>query len=896
MGYQQTQLWQMAFETNNNDEYSESRSFLKNQLLSMRGKVSQLISGIPADCKDLTVHDITHLDALWETAQLISGDDWKLNPAEAFVFGAAALIHDAALTTLAYPGGKKELQSTQQWTDLSASYFSPLSKTDNDTSKKLDDVSESFILFEVLRRLHAEQASVLCTQSWDLQGGGSIYLIEDCELRESFGVTIGRIARSHHWDSERLQYDLKAHMGGSPRLPQDWTINEIKLACLLRCADAAQIDRTRAPIMLYAALGPKGHSDAHWKAQLKLNRPLLKKDSIYFTSSSSYSISESDAWWVTFDLAKILDKELRASNAILTNIEENTFAAQRVAGIDSARTFSNYVQTNKWHPIDASIRITDPLHIAKTLGGKNLYGSSTLVPFRELIQNATDAIRARRYIEKRRQDFGTIQITIEPHPQDSDMCLLHIDDNGIGMSERVLCTTLVDFGKSFWTSNLVLDEFPGLRGAQINHIGQFGIGFFSIFELSQDVTVTSRRFDLGHNEIKTLKFRGLITRPLLCEASPQDIPRDFNTRITACIRKTSIQQENIIKDEMLSPQRSRAPWRAEGRSASISLKSIIMSICAFIDVEVKFTDILNGDSFIHTPNIYEKSTKEFIEELMAIAKDKNCYYFSPETQVQPIKSADGDTFGRAALDIDCILKKRMQDIGYISIGGIATFSNGYRLSLDNTYIPYYGIITGKTERAARDIARACLPETAIRSWLKNQVDIIDKEILKKSEIMQIASFAFSSGISTDLPYAFHQGNTVTISELTKIISTINDCYIPINWRFDAWPEIIGYNELRPEYFETSLAKEVIVLAYGSDRILDEDDAKAIKKMDGKEINGSQVMSTWGLGRIFFNFLRETWATELKFEILRKPIFSTKILSLTQERWVLAISKLDKHEV
>jgi len=323
MGYQQTQLWQSAF-VQDPDNHREMRDLLKNQLLSMRDKVSSLISGIPADCKDLTVHDVTHLDALWETAQLICGENWYINPAEAFVFGAAILIHDAALTTLAYPNGKKGLQETDLWANISA-YYRTTNSQDRDAAPINSEI-EPVILFEVLRKLHAEQAAELCTRSWSLQGGrGEIYLIDDCELRESFGESIGRIARSHHWDAERLQYELTDNLGGSPQLPQEWTINEIKLACLLRCADAAQIDRTRAPILLYAALSPKGHSSLHWQAQLKLNRPSLKKDSIHFSSSSTYSSSEADAWWVVFDLAKILDKELRASNAILTNIEENSF-------------------------------------------------------------------------------------------------------------------------------------------------------------------------------------------------------------------------------------------------------------------------------------------------------------------------------------------------------------------------------------------------------------------------------------------------------------------------------------------------------------------------------------------------------------------------------------------
>lgn len=892
MGYQQTHLWQSAFSQNKETEHFEMRDFLKNQLLSMRDKVSSLISRIPSDCKDLTVHDITHIDTLWETAQLICGESWEINPAEAFVFGAAVLVHDAALTTLAYPNGKTGLQSTSLWADVSAQYQTATSEQGNNSHIASTIDNEPLILFEVLRKLHAEQAAELCTRSWSLpEGRGEIYLIDDCELRESFGESIGRIARSHHWDTEKLQYELADHLGGSPKLPQEWTINEIKLACLLRCADAAQIDRTRAPIMLYAALGPKGYSKLHWQAQLKLNRPSIKKDSIHFSSSSKYSSAESDAWWVAFDLAKILDKELRASNAILTTIEENSFLAQRVAGIDSPRTFSNYVKTDKWRPIDASIRITDPLHIAQTLGGKNLYGSSAIVPFRELIQNATDAIRARRIIENRGQDFGTIQITIEHHPQNEDLCLLHIDDNGIGMSERVLCTTLVDFGKSFWNSTLLCDEFPGLKGAKINHIGKFGIGFFSIFELSHDVKVTSRRYDSGYEATNSLEFRGLVTRPLLCKAHHEDIPKDFCTRITLSINKSAIQNKWIIKDPYYQRHFSGI-WYDENYE-KFSLKNALISMCAFLNVEVLFSDRRNGDNFSHLPHIYEKESSVFIDELLRLKIEKNCVFFDPDKSIQPIRSENGDSFGRAALDIDNILHRRRDNRGYISISGISTISSGNDLILNDTPIPYYGIVEGRTDRAARDFASICLPEAAIKDWLKCQLQMIDENVLNKSELMQIASFALSTGIPSQLPIAFHQWKTLSATELVKIISEVDSFYLPVNWRYEAWPEIIGYHGILPEYFDTPLVREVIVLSNGHERLLEEDDARTLKKEAGGPIDGVHLMQRWKNGRVFFNLLKETWKSELKFELRLKPIFSTKIISLSQQQWVLVVSKSEK---
>lgn len=61
----------------------------------VRERVRQLIQEIGAVLPDVTVHDITHVDALWRVAGEIAGGDYPLNPAEAFVLGGGFLLHDA---------------------------------------------------------------------------------------------------------------------------------------------------------------------------------------------------------------------------------------------------------------------------------------------------------------------------------------------------------------------------------------------------------------------------------------------------------------------------------------------------------------------------------------------------------------------------------------------------------------------------------------------------------------------------------------------------------------------------------------------------------------------------------------------------------------------------------
>ena len=115
---QVTGIWQNSFGVRT--EASPNVIRLTASLMSLRDKVEKLTSKIAESLPNLTVHDITHLDALWEVAGYIVGDDFPLNPLEAYIFGCAVLLHDAALCFQAYSGGLEGLRSTIQWRDAYA--------------------------------------------------------------------------------------------------------------------------------------------------------------------------------------------------------------------------------------------------------------------------------------------------------------------------------------------------------------------------------------------------------------------------------------------------------------------------------------------------------------------------------------------------------------------------------------------------------------------------------------------------------------------------------------------------------------------------------------------------------------------------------------------------------
>jgi HSP90 family molecular chaperone len=61
------------------------------------------------------------------------------------------------------------------------------------------------------------------------------------------------------------------------------------------------------------------------------------------------------------------------------------------------------VKTQGWTPVDARVHVSDVPSLIAQIGGAQLYRKDPSVPLRELIQNAADAVRARRALSGMRE-------------------------------------------------------------------------------------------------------------------------------------------------------------------------------------------------------------------------------------------------------------------------------------------------------------------------------------------------------------------------------------------------------------------------------------------------------------------------------------------------------------
>ncbi|MFQ1813625.1 ATP-binding protein [Aeromonas veronii] len=704
---QRTSLWSRTLGLKD-DAHHTIIDELRVSFLDFRTKCSILTSRIQGTLPNLTQHDITHLDALWEVAETICGEDYPINPLEAYIFGGAVLLHDSALCFEAYHNGILGVRETVDWKDAYSSLSDEMSAVD---AEKAAD-------FLALRALHAHQAEKLVNMSWtDPSTQQEIYLIENYTLRKAYGELIGQIAASHHWSIEDVQSKLSDQKGAIPGCPKQWRIDPIKIACLLRCADAAHIDNERAPDFLHALIKRRGISFSHWQAQNKLMPVDLDvSDStlstLIFNSTSDFNESESESWWIAYDTICMIDKEIRSSNALLESRQNMTppFRAKRVKGVESPETMSRFVKATGWDPCCAEIHVGNIEHLVNSLGGEKLYGNGCEkfeIVLRELIQNAADSIRARKNFEN--GYVGNIYIHLN---NEEDGLYLYVEDDGVGMSKRVLTGPLLDFGTSFWASSLVQTEFPGLRSSKFKSSGQFGIGFYSVFMAADQVTVSSRPWRGGYDSIWQLKFKnGLSLRPLLAKNAPSNFRHMVSTQVKLKLK------EGILTDLNKIEVRRNIMG---GCSLNVNINDYVSCLCAALDtsvyVKIDDSEYIEVHSDIRTAKNYTQwlkriSFSDYQSEEVNLKISRNA------VRLRPIREGD-IYYGLAAISIEA---SNTQD--FMSIATISNLAGNIDGRDSDDYIGY---IDYKPRSAQRDRGDFSAPKHVISSWVKEQIDILMK--------------------------------------------------------------------------------------------------------------------------------------------------------------------------
>ena len=373
---------------------------------------------------------------------------------------------------------------------------------------------------------------------------------------------------------------------------------------------------------------------------------------------------------------------------------------------------ARYIRTKGWEPTNSNVHVSDAAALVSRLGGEQLYGTTTSIErlkiaLRELIQNAADAITARRLIGE--SNFrGNIRIRLLKRQVEGRDVLI-VDDDGVGMSPKTLSEDLLDFGKSFWASDRASSEFPGLQAAKHSPIGRYGIGFFSIFMAGVSVRVFSRRFDGGLETVRCLSFdKGLSLRPTLSDQRPTDFGMDVSTRVELVLKPNA----------SVEPDRIEIPSGVSGQpSFHVPFNQYVAALVCGIDVPItlKFDSF---DSRIHDG--FPPKAERYVEWLRSLSyatEDVNqpARWLANVDSPRLRKIGDGDNcYGLAAIRTRQVVSHDFMSAK--SVGGFAVHDvNG----------AFVGLLDYLPNSARREPGEIAAPKHAIDSWLAEQVTLLE---------------------------------------------------------------------------------------------------------------------------------------------------------------------------
>lgn len=603
------------------------------------------------------------------------------------------------MSLAAYPGRLAEVKTTIAWKDAIAR-LAPTSEEGSDERFDAENPPDSIvrrILPDVLRRLHAEHAEDIAEQTWRSADGSHVHLVEDSELRQFYGPTIGQIAHSHWWSVQKLEQEFSDDLGALANRTRN-RVDRIKLARLLRVADALHLDSRRAPRFLRAIITPSGLSALHWSFQERLAKPHIELDAVVFTTGQPFGREHAEAWWLAYDTLNAADRELREVDLLLQSRNREVLKARRVKGAGSPDILSRTVQVRGWRPVDTRLQVSDVPRIVENLGGTKLYGKDPTVSLRELIQNAADAVQARRKFQNRPENWGLITVRLLSA---KDGTWLIIEDNGIGMSEQVLTGPLLDFGMSFWRSPLATEEFPGLMAAGMHAIGRFGIGFFSVFMLGSVVRVYSRRCDKGQDTGRLLEFRGGTRfRPILSPISGEPVPVDGGTRIEILLKYNIDEADGLLH---VSPH----------NKGTMSLHSLVGAIAPNLDVAIDVIEQEGAQQVVRPGDWLKISDLDLVRRLdPALKPDQTGTPKADRALMQPLKDVSGQVYGRAFISPSTYV--------FSNSGGWVTISGLRATRVRNVQ----GVLLGEAVTAARDAAQPLATREALAKWASTQAEKI----------------------------------------------------------------------------------------------------------------------------------------------------------------------------
>ncbi|KUK72686.1 ATP-binding protein [Methanobacterium sp. 42_16] len=279
------------------------------------------------------------------------------------------------------------------------------------------------------------------------------------------GYFIGKICLGHRKE------DLHDTNLFPPIYPyKEHKINIPLLASLLRVADELDITFERTPRLIYDNFDINNEkSKAEWKRHLQV---------FGVTATGNNSFIQCNARCKDPNIHRTLKRLELKINDQLTELPDHMHEHHAFTK-ELPRKFKMEIENEgyEYHNFKFSV---DNKAILELLMGENLYKSKDEC-IRELLKNSIDACRFRQ---------ETIKISYKPEitfELTSNNEKLVVTDNGMGMDKVIIEEYLTKIGRSFYSSENVLNHELGFHP-----LNELGIGFLSCFMIANKIIIDTK--------------------------------------------------------------------------------------------------------------------------------------------------------------------------------------------------------------------------------------------------------------------------------------------------------------------------------------------------------------------------------------------------------------------
>ena len=313
-------------------------------------------------------------------------------------------------------------------------------------------------------------------------------------LENQLGQLYEAVCASHNENTSILelkdetgQYELDKNYVCS-----DQRLNMQYCAAVLRLADILDFDAERTPAILFRSLGIEDKKLPGFKISLQEWNKQMAVKSIDFKDNEIEVQADSNSPAIGESIKRMcqdIEREIRDTTSFLNNAPKEIAEKYK---LQVPLIVKPNIKRKGYADINYSIHL-DEKSIMTLLMGENLYERSQ-VALRELIQNSIDACILRTKIDVSAQ---TPEIKVVLSKDTSDRVWLKVQDNGIGMDDKVLSNYFFNIGKSYYRSS----DFQAYKKKQsikeFSPISKFGIGVLSIFMIADSLMVTTQN---GYSE------------------------------------------------------------------------------------------------------------------------------------------------------------------------------------------------------------------------------------------------------------------------------------------------------------------------------------------------------------------------------------------------------------